>query len=562
MLKQKTWLLALISLVSYALIAVAYFGWPVLAHPYHYFVGDGADTSLFMWMLNWWPFALSHHINPFYTNYVWYPQGYSIANATAVPFYALLFWPITTHFGAQISYNLLAIFLSAVNAWAMYGFAWFLTKRFSAAWVGGFIFGFSTYVIAQTMNGHLNLISLYALPLLGWTLCAFCQEKVRTWVTLLLLIAIFSLSFGTSREIFAIIWVIGTCTAFLALYYFKHYRNQILKSYGLCIIANAVTLCIYWPYFWAFIHYAHTTRTGAAWSTEGFFWNSILPTRISLANLLLPEGLISKLSTQPLATLTNYMGLFIIVLLLFWLKKAFKSATRAFLVWGWFIGFIASLGPFILITDHLFSHIFSPTFLLAYLPFVDKIIAPRFTLCAWFFLSLIVAMWIKQSTLSPWKKALIIILSMISILPSFSHQKRTWYQTTLPLQFFQQHRYEHYCQPNPHVWILTAAPWLGQSVRWQIASGMAFKQYYGYVNYFPPLGYPHYNLAQYTIQRTFTLEDAEHLKQFIAQQGISCLITDPTTIKARPFLFSDLPKPAYAGEGVVVFHFPPRYYVQ
>ena len=99
------------------------------------------------------------------------------------------------------------------------------------------------------MNGHLNLISLYVLPLLGWTLCAFCQGKGRTGVTLLLLIAIFSLSFGTSREIFAIIWVIGTCTAVLALYYFKHYRTQILKSYGLCIIASAVTLCIYWPYF-------------------------------------------------------------------------------------------------------------------------------------------------------------------------------------------------------------------------------------------------------------------------------------------------------------------------
>ena len=117
MLKQKSWSFALISLVSYALIAMTYFGWPALAHPYHYFVGDGADTSLFMWMLHWWPFALSHHISPFYTTYVWYPQGYSIANATAVPFYALLFWPITTHFGAQISYNLLAIFLSAVNAW-------------------------------------------------------------------------------------------------------------------------------------------------------------------------------------------------------------------------------------------------------------------------------------------------------------------------------------------------------------------------------------------------------------------------------------------------------------
>ena len=148
-------------------------------------------------------------------------------------------------------------------------------------------------------------MSLYVLPLLGWTLCAFCQGKGRTGVTLLLLIAIFSLSFGTSREIFAIIWVIGTCTAVLALYYFKHYRTQILKSYGLYIIASAVTLCIYWPYFWAFIHYAHTTRTVAAWSTEGFFWNSILPTHISLAKLLLPEGMISKLSTQPLATLTG-----------------------------------------------------------------------------------------------------------------------------------------------------------------------------------------------------------------------------------------------------------------
>ena len=71
-------------------------------------------------MMNWWPFALSHHLTPFYTHYLWQPVGYSIANATSIPTLALLMWPITHHWGAIVSYNLAAIYLNALSAWTAY----------------------------------------------------------------------------------------------------------------------------------------------------------------------------------------------------------------------------------------------------------------------------------------------------------------------------------------------------------------------------------------------------------------------------------------------------------
>ncbi len=167
-MKNHAYWRAFLILISYALIASLYYGIGVLPHLQSHYVGYQADPSLFIWMINWWPFAISHHLNPLYTHYLWQPVGYSVANATSIPALALLMWPMTKLFGAVASYNLLAIYLNALSAWTAYLLCRYLTKSTLSAWIGGFIFGFSTYQIGQTLGGHLNLLSTFILPLLVW----------------------------------------------------------------------------------------------------------------------------------------------------------------------------------------------------------------------------------------------------------------------------------------------------------------------------------------------------------------------------------------------------------
>ena len=44
--------------------------WPDLTY-----FGDGQDSLAFIWFLNWWPFALTHHLPLLFTHYVDYPTG-------------------------------------------------------------------------------------------------------------------------------------------------------------------------------------------------------------------------------------------------------------------------------------------------------------------------------------------------------------------------------------------------------------------------------------------------------------------------------------------------------
>ncbi len=38
-------------------------------------LGGGTDPFIYVWFLAWWPFALLHHLDPFFTHLVWQPEG-------------------------------------------------------------------------------------------------------------------------------------------------------------------------------------------------------------------------------------------------------------------------------------------------------------------------------------------------------------------------------------------------------------------------------------------------------------------------------------------------------
>src|SRR6516165_6150806 len=109
------------------------------------FLGKSGDPLSYIWFLNWWPFAIAHHLNPFLSNYVWYPKGYNFTWATAVPSAALLGAPLTLLGGPVLTYNFWLIMAPALSAWSAFLLTRYLTRDWAAALVGGYLFGFSTY---------------------------------------------------------------------------------------------------------------------------------------------------------------------------------------------------------------------------------------------------------------------------------------------------------------------------------------------------------------------------------------------------------------------------------
>ena len=167
------------------------------------------DQFLNMWYLTWTPFALLHGHNPFFSTFVNYPHGANLLTNTGEPLLGLLASPITLIWGPVASFNVMMTLAMALSAFAGYVFVAHWVRWRPAAIVGGLVYGFSPYEIAQGA-GHLNLTFVPLPPLI--LLCAYRivveQEKspIRSGIALGLLI---TAQFFISSEVLADTAIIG-----------------------------------------------------------------------------------------------------------------------------------------------------------------------------------------------------------------------------------------------------------------------------------------------------------------------------------------------------------------
>ncbi len=148
----------------YLVSSFLYFGLHVIAHPDSRTIGMGTDPYGFVWAFAWWPHAIGHGENPFTTHSIWAPEGLNLAWTTSVPALALLFTPLTVLAGPLVSFNVAALLMPAVAAWAAYVLCQRLTGRFWPSLAGGYLFGFSSYTLGHE-QGHLHLTASFTLPL-------------------------------------------------------------------------------------------------------------------------------------------------------------------------------------------------------------------------------------------------------------------------------------------------------------------------------------------------------------------------------------------------------------
>jgi hypothetical protein len=161
-------------LLAYGVLAVVLFA-GAWTDPFSRVIGVGPDPPVFIWYLRWIPFAITHGANPLFTNYLDYPEGINLMWQTSVPLLGLVFWPVTATLGPTFAYNLLMTASVALSAWC--GFLAF-RRHVGRAWaaaVGGLVFGFSPYMLAQSL-GHPHVGVTFLCPLL---LMAFEDAVLR-----------------------------------------------------------------------------------------------------------------------------------------------------------------------------------------------------------------------------------------------------------------------------------------------------------------------------------------------------------------------------------------------
>ena len=142
-------------MLAFVAVSFVYFGARLLPHPGRALLGVGIDPQQFVWAFAWWPHAVGSGANPFVTHAVYWPQGMNLAWATTTPALALAFSPVTLVFGPAAAYNVAAVLMPALAAWTAYLLCRHLTGSTWASLVGGYLFGFSGYMLGHEL-GHLN----------------------------------------------------------------------------------------------------------------------------------------------------------------------------------------------------------------------------------------------------------------------------------------------------------------------------------------------------------------------------------------------------------------------
>jgi hypothetical protein len=161
------------------------------------------DPSLFTWFVEWPAHALSHGQHPIYSTAMGTPHGVNLIFGF---FPGLVLSPITWIFGPVLTLNLELLLSGPLSAIAMF---WLLRRwvRFTpAAFVGGFFYGFSPFVITSLTVAHVNL-GLVPIPplLIGLLDELFFRQRRKPVVVGLLLGLLVAVQFLVGTEVLAMV---------------------------------------------------------------------------------------------------------------------------------------------------------------------------------------------------------------------------------------------------------------------------------------------------------------------------------------------------------------------
>jgi hypothetical protein len=145
--------------------ATALLTFPAWLDPTAKWTGAAGDPMKFMEFLGWYPFAISHGLNPLLNTYVNLPGGSNMMWDTTMPLAALCLWPVTAVFGVIAAWNVAVVCALVLDGWCTFLWLRRHVQHAIAAWMGGLLMVLGPFAVARA-HGHLNLLFFFPMPLL------------------------------------------------------------------------------------------------------------------------------------------------------------------------------------------------------------------------------------------------------------------------------------------------------------------------------------------------------------------------------------------------------------
>lgn len=398
--------------------------WPLARHLGSAQMG-GPDTSLFTWWLGWTPWAIIHGHSPFVSTWINAPTGLNEMWNTSVPLLGVLMAPITLTLGPVTSENLLLIAAPALSAYAAYVAGRLLGLRMRSSFLVGFLYGFSTNIIAENSSGHLHLSMAIFPPLVAALLQRIVTGTVSARKGGLLLGLAAVLQVWVSEELLATSGILAALVLLLLAARaprdtVAQTARRLARTAGWALL---VVIPVAAPALWVQFFGADHLTSGVpvdSWSTDVF--TSITPTRQALAGRLVSDQTMARIQVSDYDEITGYVGLPLIVLLLAARRRIRTTTLR----WCWvplLVAAVLALGWTLRIAGHD-TGIPGPARLMAHLPVLQNIVMVRYSLYVVLFAALLVGAAWDSAALAPvraqrWTAGLV-ALAVLAVLPQHS----------------------------------------------------------------------------------------------------------------------------------------------
>jgi len=492
----------------YLLLSLICFGRPVLGHPASTIIArDEIDSSLFLWFFAWWPHALLHGINPFVTHAMFAPEGFNLQWTTPMPGPSVLLAPVTLAFGPAVTYNVIQLLAPPLSAWTAFLLCRHVTGRTWPSAAGGYVFGFSPYVLAHLTGGpFLALVPLVPVFVLLVLRRLDGTLAPRRFVALIALAMI--AQFLISTEVLATTALFGGLALLIAYALLEPLRPALIETVGLLLLAGVLTAVVVSPFLYFFFFGRHYPPAGTAFSAD-------------LLSFVNPPGF---LETSPghgptglvLGSGEAYLGVPLLALIaaFIWEHRAQRGAWLAVAIV--LVSLLASLGRVLHFNGH--PSLALPWRLAATLPVLRYAIPIRFALFAILPAAVIVAVWLaRRGGPLRWSLAL---LTVVSFLPNPGNP--AWRTKLTEPAFFAAGTDHRYLGASDRVLTI---PTLGANERWQALGGFRFTLAAGYAGAYPG-SYTRYPTWSTLLSGTLTPDYAAQLRRFVAAKRVTAVVVD------------------------------------
>ena len=495
------WLEDAAALAVYVVLWVALIGRVAITDPAHTCACPGdSDPATYMWALVWWPHALVHGLNPFVSHVVWTPEGGNVAAAALIPAAAVLMSPITAAFGPIVSYNVLSLLGPVLSAWFTFRLCRYITRRWLPSLVGGYVFGFSSYVLAH-MLGHLNLILVFLVPAAVHLVLLWLDEGISARRFVVLMTGLITLQFLLSTEVLLTMLTFGAVALMLAYAFSPPRRRRIVDMVPKVLGAGAVSALLVGPYLYYALKGLGTNpsvnyvATAERYSADPL--NYGLPTPVTWIGHGLTESLSAKFnSTEAIhANYTEgagYLGLPLLMIVAIFLFAHRRRGSAKVALGVLVVVFVASLGAHLHVANPpgpvgaYRPSIPLPWRLVNHLPAVDHTLPARFSMYVSLIAAVVVAQWLAEPARRMWARWLLAVVGVVLLIPN--QALPYWRGKPADPSFFTEQTYRHYLKRDETALVIPYG-WNGNSMLWQAETDMYFRMAGGYLSSEVPAGY-------------------------------------------------------------------------